>query len=74
MHFSVVLEILKWQTIHNNTRASMDVINLQATGVLDDLAHFRYAKCRSFSDHARFFLSSLVLLNDDIKLTLSYFE
>ena len=33
----------------------MKQINLQATGVLDDLAHFRYAECRFFSDHARFF-------------------
>ena len=34
----------------------MKQINLQATDVLNDLTHFRYAKSRVFSNHPSYFL------------------
>ena len=53
----------KWQIRHNNTTDSMKQINLEATGVQDDLNHFRYAKSRFFSNHARHFFIKLAILS-----------
>ena len=69
------------QTLHNNTTDSIKQINLQAAGVLDDLTHyFRCAKSRIpimlgiFYQVCYIWRFTNILLNNDIKLNLCYFQ